>query len=403
MVSSSSIEVDQEKQMELNNDGLVGLVLEEEEEDTMGLDKDFQWCLVDRVLADKMINFQAMRNTIAMLWRPLQGVCIKELSDNGEREEQRYLFQFFHGVDVKRIENGGPWTFNNYHILLHRLKEKENPHKVELKWTNFLIQVYHLPIGFWREKVAKSIGNYVGEYLESDLNNFHGTWREYIRLRVRVDSAKPLLANMKIKKVGGEWSAIDFKYERLSIFYFICGHIGHLDRFCRKVLENPDVERLLSKDIRAALKRTMAGSAGERWLRDGRSSKSGQVWRNPLEFESSVIQGTVKEVARSKEQGRKDYRGGGGENIGSNSNSNPVDISLSNLNDTSNKEGIIIHDDKRRKREAGEDHKKKNVDQKMGLATSEAQTGNETQCYLVHDPKNLKEASLGRDQACKQR
>ncbi|XP_002520658.3 uncharacterized protein At4g02000 [Ricinus communis] len=247
MSLSSSMEVDQEKQMELNNDGLAGLVLEEEEEDTTGLDEDFQWCLVSRVLADKMINFQAMRNTMAMLWRPLQGVCIKELSDNGERKEQRYLFQFFHEVDVKRVENGGPWTFNNYHILLHRLKEKENSHEVELKWTDFWIQVYRLPIGFRSEKVVKNIGNYVGEYLESDLNNFDGTWREYIRLRVRVDSTKPLLANMKIKKVGGESSAIDFKYERLGIFCFICGYRGHSDKFCRKILENLDIERFYQK------------------------------------------------------------------------------------------------------------------------------------------------------------
>lgn len=41
---------------------------------------DVRFCLVGWFLTDKVINFPAMKNTMAVLWRPGNGVCIKDLS-----------------------------------------------------------------------------------------------------------------------------------------------------------------------------------------------------------------------------------------------------------------------------------------------------------------------------------
>lgn len=62
-----------------------------------GVESSFQWCLVGRSLTKKMYNFQALRNTIASVWRQVKGVCIKELGAN------LYFFQFFHELDYKRV------------------------------------------------------------------------------------------------------------------------------------------------------------------------------------------------------------------------------------------------------------------------------------------------------------
>ena len=103
--------------------------------------------------------------------------------------------------------------------------------------VEFWIQVHELPCGFMFEKVCKEIGNYIGSHIELDVNNFIGVWRIFMRIRVAIDVRKPLKQCMRIKKVGGEWAWITFKYERLSMFCFLCGMIGHCDRFCEKLFD----------------------------------------------------------------------------------------------------------------------------------------------------------------------
>lgn len=129
---------------------------------------DLKYCLVGRFLSDRVINFQAMKNTMASLWRPGKGVHIRELSAS------LYLFQFFHEIDMKRVIDGGHWTFNNHLLLIKRLGLKEQPHAVTLHQASFWVQILNLPVGFMSKKVLRSIGNYIGTFEEFDVNNLIG-------------------------------------------------------------------------------------------------------------------------------------------------------------------------------------------------------------------------------------
>ena len=58
-----------------------GLIVTGDEGDDGGKGKlDLRFCLVGRIFTDKVINFAAMKNTMASLWHPGKGVCIKDLS-----------------------------------------------------------------------------------------------------------------------------------------------------------------------------------------------------------------------------------------------------------------------------------------------------------------------------------
>ncbi|XP_052292008.1 uncharacterized protein At4g02000-like [Citrus sinensis] len=195
---------------------------------------DFRYCLVGRFLTDKVINFPAMKNTMAALWRPGKGICIKDLSPT------LFLFQFFHEIDIRRVLESGSWTFDQHILLVKRLGELEQPHAVPLYYTSFWIQIYNLPISFLSEKVLRNIGDYIGEFQASDENNLMGVWRNYMRIRVSIDVRKPLKRRMRLKKSGGEWVWIDFKYERLQVFCFICGLLGHTERQCPSLYDYPE-------------------------------------------------------------------------------------------------------------------------------------------------------------------
>lgn len=76
------------------------------------------------------------------------------------------------------------------------------------------------------DKILRSIGNYVGVFVKTDPMNTNGAWKLYVRIRVTMDICKPLKRRIKIKREGGTWSWINFKYERLSTFCFVCGLMG---------------------------------------------------------------------------------------------------------------------------------------------------------------------------------
>uniref|UniRef100_A0A803P1Q3 DUF4283 domain-containing protein n=1 Tax=Cannabis sativa TaxID=3483 RepID=A0A803P1Q3_CANSA len=75
---------------------------------------DDRWLLVGRFLTNRSIDFQPMQNKMATLWQPGRGLYVKELDPN------LYLFQFYHEVDIERVVEGSPWTFDRAPLIFER-------------------------------------------------------------------------------------------------------------------------------------------------------------------------------------------------------------------------------------------------------------------------------------------
>ncbi|MFQ6657652.1 hypothetical protein Gotur_027237, partial [Gossypium turneri] len=88
-------------------------------EDGDHVSQKYEFCLVGYFLTASVINFQAMRNTMANIWHFLGGVMISNLG------EKWFLFKFYHELDIGRVENGAHWTFNTHIIVFHYLKKNE--------------------------------------------------------------------------------------------------------------------------------------------------------------------------------------------------------------------------------------------------------------------------------------
>lgn len=200
---------------------------------------DHDLCLIGRFLTNRTINFGSMRQVLASVWHPVKGVDIKE--GPTEAKTSLYIFQFFHELDLKRVIENGPWTFDNHLLLCRRKRQGEQITKAEIHETSFWVQIHDLPIGFMSMKVCQDIGNFIGIFLDSDPHNFDGGWRSFMRIRVSLDTRKPLKRRMKLKRPGGEWSWVVFCYEKLPTFCFYCGILGHSDKFCEKLYARPGV------------------------------------------------------------------------------------------------------------------------------------------------------------------
>ncbi|XP_060965514.1 uncharacterized protein LOC133034443 [Cannabis sativa] len=227
-----------------------GILIGEEDEGDEALFDD-RWCLVGKFLTRWTFDFDAMRHMMASVWQSRKGVYIKELDTN------RYLFQFYHELDIQSVIDGSPWTFNKCPLVFHRLKKGEEPKSVVLNKIDFWVQIHGLKTGFMLENIVRSAGEYVGRFVKSDSKNFNGLWRDYLRVRATIDIDKPLKRRMKLCKENGDWIWANFQYEHLPTFCFACGIIGNSERFCPRRFDQPleQIAKPYGIGMRAQLKK----------------------------------------------------------------------------------------------------------------------------------------------------
>lgn len=285
------------------------LIIDEEDEGGLIVEKSEavlqkqSYVLIGKFLTEKNINFIAMQNVLATLWRPKEGMEVHDIGG------MRYSFVFFHKLDIQKVIEGGPWTFEQATLILYQLEDGEDPNTVQLQNVDMWIQVYDIPRGLISENILKSIGMSIGKFVKMDANTLDGVWKPFVRIRVSLNVQKPLKRRLKIKREGEGWSWVNFKYERLGTFCFVCGILGHSERDCSIVYANADkiVERAYGIWLRAPSKNAAKLSSGVRWLKNTGTQLNTVT--------SMVAQGDNREEARFMEEDgvvRENYGDRGG-------------------------------------------------------------------------------------------
>ncbi|KAG8497286.1 hypothetical protein CXB51_008550 [Gossypium anomalum] len=260
---------------EIGERGFAALSLDDEEEEVVQVQKGpdpvyekEELCLVGCFLTASVIHFPVMRNTMANIWHPVKGVQISDLG------EKTFLFRFFHRMDLERVLKGSLWSFNTYLILVHHLGEGEDLLKVPLIFANSWVQIHDVPPGYFSKALARQMRDFIGKFLEYDGTNLGRRVQNHLHIRIQMDVRRPLRRKKNVLVSFGICSYVSFKYKRLTLFYFFCGRLGHIDSFYQAKMDLGFEVAKMGWDLslRAQSRRTFA--MGNVWLRgEGRGEE----------------------------------------------------------------------------------------------------------------------------------
>ncbi|KAG8481469.1 hypothetical protein CXB51_026220 [Gossypium anomalum] len=146
-----------------------------------------------------------MRTMLENVWHPIEGVSILDLGDEW------------------------PWNFNSHLLELHRLYEREDPMTIQLYWVDFWMLIYDLLHGLMSTAVAKQLGK---------------------------EARSP------------KWSVcyVHFEYEKVTLFFFLCGKLGHGESFCSIRTLHPRQEYKFQWDISLRVQPIKNAAWRSRWL-----------------------------------------------------------------------------------------------------------------------------------------
>lgn len=106
------------------------------------------------------------------------------------------------------------------------------------------MRVYNLPFkGHLSPNNIQAAGKKIGVIINVDQSGSRGIDKS-IRIRVMVDIRKPLRKHVKLKLRGSIEEQFEVKHEKLPLYCFSCGMIGHGTKDCDncKDIDSPDIK-----------------------------------------------------------------------------------------------------------------------------------------------------------------
>ncbi|KAK2646078.1 hypothetical protein Ddye_021273, partial [Dipteronia dyeriana] len=109
-------------------------------------------CLVFKVLANKMINREVFRRVLLKI-RIRESIPVEVVS------EKNFTFHFQNIEDPRRVLTGGPWSFDNFLIVLIELNGKGDIRNMSFNRATFWVQIHNVSLLCMMKRIGQFLGS----------------------------------------------------------------------------------------------------------------------------------------------------------------------------------------------------------------------------------------------------
>lgn len=186
--------------------------------------------LVGKIVTNKNLNIRTVLSMIKKGRQLDDEVEILEL----DRSQLIFMFRFETKDAYARILKGRPWSIQGFLLNVQVWNDLMVLKDVNFDVVPFWVQFHGLPVEAFDGANAVTLGDAIGETVMFEDPLVGGKMgRGFLRVHtlMRLDQPLPTGFWVPREQLDPAWVAI--KYERLQVFCYKCGRIGHNGNDCR--------------------------------------------------------------------------------------------------------------------------------------------------------------------------
>ncbi|KAF3526925.1 hypothetical protein F2Q69_00047670 [Brassica cretica] len=207
----------------------------------------------------------------------------------------KFLFNFTTEEDLMLVLQKGPFHYNYCMFVLVRWEPIVHD---DYPWVvPYWVQLIGMPLHLWTVKNMMNIGSRIGHVDEDTIDLIDG------RMRIDVDSRRPLKFKRKVESSEREEVTIEIKYDMLFKHCTTCGLMSHEKGYCPTLDTNRPQSLTERGDVFARVQLPLEQFGRQPLLRDYRNREL-EANRQPLLRDN---RSTDADTWLPTDQGRQDY------------------------------------------------------------------------------------------------
>ncbi|KAL4302350.1 hypothetical protein GQ457_10G009620 [Hibiscus cannabinus] len=174
--------------------------------------EDIACSLVGRVLSSGPLDGGRVARLFRPIWKDNKVQTITEINSNF------FLIAFASSSNRNNVLKRGPWDFQKHWFPLEHADPACTIHDYAFRYTCILVWIHNIPLSLMTEALSRTLGACIGKVVMTDSRLEDGNMGEFLRVRVSLDTTKPLRRCVMLSRSNAKAILCPLQYERIPIF-----------------------------------------------------------------------------------------------------------------------------------------------------------------------------------------